>query len=307
VAGEHADWDIDPDHQGVGHITDRFHRAAMLCRRDPLRLGNVVHLPDVGDAIVLGDLHGDLDNLQHVVTWAALHKHSDRYLILQELIHGGPDDGQGGDASFRLLEYAAALKCQFKSQVQVILSNHDLAEMTGGVLTKAGKLVSELFRRGLANAYGAAWPEVHQAYRQLLASFPLAARTASGVFISHSTPGRDALRSFDYAILDRPLTLDDCQRGSSLYEFVWGRAHDERAANRFANAVGAQILVTGHQNSMPGVKAPTSRHIILTSDGPMGRFLQLPLATSVPHRALVRQVTKIRSLAPTKDKTRRQW
>jgi ABC-type molybdate transport system permease subunit len=40
----------------------------------------------------------------------------------------------------------------------------------------------------------------------------------------------------------------------------------------------------------------TSRHIILTSDGPLGRFLLARLGVKVPYHALLRQVTKIRLL-----------
>ena len=60
--------------------------------------------------------------------------------------------------------------------------------------------------------------------------------------------------------------------------------------------MGAEVLITGHQTSMPGVKTPTSRHIILTSDGPLGRFLTLRLNVQAPYNVILRQVTKIRSI-----------
>jgi len=292
------DWDVNPDESntGVGEITDRLDRAAILMKRDPLRRGNIVCLPEHGDLAVVGDLHGDVENFRRVVDWAALHRHNDRYLVLQELIHGGPTDERGGDLSFRLLEEAAALKCRYKSQVQMVLSNHDLGEVIGAVITKGGQSTSAAFWRGIENAYGEAWPEVHGAYRRFLVSLPLAVRAPNGVFISHSTPQFDVIQDFDYSVFDRPLSIDDYLPESSIYDLVWGRNHDQRAADLFAKAVGADVLVTGHQSSMPGVKTPTSRHIILVSDGPLGRFLLLRLSVRVPHHVLVRQVTKIRSL-----------
>jgi hypothetical protein len=292
------DWDINPDrpHQGVGEITDRLDRAAILMRRDPLRRGNVVHLPSAGDAIILGDIHGDMENFQRVVSWAALHRNKDRYLVLQELIHGGPQDAAGGDQSFRLLEEAADLKCRYKSQVQMVLSNHDLSEILGSNVTKSGVNMSAPFWRGIESAYGAEWPEVHGAYRRFLMSLPLAIRTPGGLFISHSTPESNMLAPFDYSVFDRPLNMDDYLPGGSVYSLVWGRNHDQKSADEFAQALGADILVTGHQASMPGLKTPTSRHVILTSDGPLGRFLQLRLSVRAPLHVIVRQVTKIRSL-----------
>jgi hypothetical protein len=49
---------------------------------------------------------------------------------------------------------------------------------------------------------------------------------------------------------------------------------------------------------MPGVKAPTSRHVMLTSDGPLGAFLHASLGVQVTQAVLVRQVKKIRTLRP---------
>jgi len=292
------DWDINPDlpQMGVGETTDRVDRAAILMRRDPLRKGNVIHLPAEGDLVVLGDIHGDVENFRRVVEWAALYKHKNRYLVLQELFHGGPLDDQGTDQSFRLLEEAAALKCRYRSQVQMILSNHDLCELLGSTITKSGQNVSAPFWRGIERAYGAGWPEVHGAYRRFLAALPLAVRTQTGLFISHSTPQGDMLEHFDYTIFDRPLSVEDYMPGGSVHALVWGRYHDQQSADEFAKTVGADILITGHQTSMPGIKTPTSRHIILTSDGALGRFLLVRLNVQSPHHVLVRQAAKIRSL-----------
>jgi hypothetical protein len=292
------EWDINPDETnlGVGEVTDMMDRAAILSQRDPLRRGNVVELPADGDVVILGDLHGDRTNLDRVLQWARLHRHRDRYIVFQELIHGGPKDEQGGDQSFWLLEEVASLKCLFRSRVQVILSNHDLAELLGADITKGGEVTGETFRRGIQNVYGSHWTEVYDAYRRFLASLPLAVRTPNGLFITHSTPEREALVDFDYSIFNRPLTEEDCRRGNGVYELVWGRNHDQPSADDFARHVGAQLLVTGHQTSLPGVKTPTSHHLILTSDGRLGTVLLVPLHTRVPQGVLARQVTRIRSL-----------
>jgi hypothetical protein len=298
LADPSGEWNVErnPAPRGVGEITDLMDRAAMLTRQEPLRRGNVICLPPAGDLVVLGDLHGDVENLRKVVEWAALSVHRDRYLVLQELVHGGPLDERGDDHSFRLLEEAAVLKCRFKSQVQLVLSNHDLAEIIGSTIKKGGQSVSGAFWRGIANTYGEGWPEVHGSYRRLLSALPLAVRTPNGIFISHSTPQRDALDLFDYTIFDRPLTAEDYLPSGSVYALVWGRFQDQEVADTFAKRVGAEVLVTGHQASAPGVKAPTSRHIILVSDGASGRFLLMRLSANVPFNVLLRQVTRIGSL-----------
>jgi hypothetical protein len=292
------DWDVNLDaaHQGAGEITDRMDRASILMRRDPLRRGNVVHLPAEGEVVILGDIHGDAENFERVLGWADLQRHKNRYLVLQELIHSGAREACADDESFRLLEKAAALKCQFKSQVQMVLSNHDLCEILGSVISKAGHNVSAAFWKGIEKAYGPIWPEVHGAYRRFLSSLPLAVRTPTGVVISHSTPQADALGEFDCSVFERSLAMDDYLPGGSVHALVWGRNHDQHAADEFAQCMAAEVLITGHQTSMPGVKTPTSRHIILTSDGPLGRFLTLRLNVQAPYNVILRQVTKIRSI-----------
>ena len=293
------DWDINPEDavHGAGEIIDRLDRAAILMRRDPQRQGNIVRLPPKGDMVVLGDIHGDRENFERIVAWAALYRHKDRYLVLQELIHGGPLDEHGSDQSFRLLEEAAALKCRYTSQVQLILSNHDLCEILGSPVIKNNQNYSIAFWKGIENAYGPAWPEVHGAYRRFLAALPLAVRTTHGVFVSHSTPQAEALTHFDSTIFRRALAMDDFLSSGSVYALVWGRNHTQKAADVFAKCVGAEVFITGHQTSMPSLKTPTSRHIILTSDGPLGRFLTMRLDTPLQYQAILRHVTKIRSLA----------
>jgi len=284
------------DRPSMGEIIDRMDRAAILCRRDPLRAGNVIELPSKDDVVILGDIHGDAENFERVVQWSDLRLHKQRYLILQELIHSARPGADGTDTSFRLLERAAALKCEFGPRVQLVLSNHDLCEILGSVVSKAGRDVSTPFWKGIEAAYGPSWPEVHGAYRRFLSALPLACRTPSGLFISHSTPQRSALSRFDYSIFERPLTMDDYLPGGSVYELVWGRNHDQAAADEFARSVGAELLITGHQTSLPGIKTPTTRHIILTSDGPLGRFLCLRLDVRAPYNVVLRQARKIRTL-----------
>lgn len=293
-----SDWDLDLDQAqaGTGQVTDLMKKAAVLVRRDPLRKGNVIRLPKRGDAVILGDLHGDRENFQRVLRWAALHRHRDRFLICQELIHGGPPDAEGVDTSFRLLEDVAATKRHFTSQVHMVLSNHDLAEVTGTDIMKGGEHVQDTFHEGIQKAYGSAWERVLKTYHEFLAAAPLAVSTPNGVFVTHSTPGPEALETFDYRIFKKQTDLRTEPVGGSLHHLLWDRNYDQASAERFAKAVGAEVLITGHRTSQPGLKRPTSRHLVLTSDGVFGRVLLLPLGTGVLPGPLSRTVQRIRDL-----------
>ncbi|MDP6380832.1 MAG: metallophosphoesterase [Phycisphaerae bacterium] len=306
MADDQHDWDLgsdlaEPASEGrsAAQTIDNMRRAAILCLRDPLRKGNVIGLPAEGEVLITGDIHGCRENFERVVSFAALHLNPDRYLILHEIIHGGPKDEQGGCRSFELLEEAARLKTLYPRQVHILLANHDLAEMLGTELTKGPQHLSQAFSDGLQHAYGEQAIEVKEAYWEFWSNLPIAAKTQNGIFISHSIPGRRAIELFDFDIFDRPLVAEDYHRHSDLYELLWGRNQDLHTAEIFAEGVGAEILVMGHQPSEPGYKVPNHRQIILYSDDRLGRCMMVPTASPVSQAWLVRQIRWIAHLPQT--------
>ncbi len=82
-------------------------------------------------------------------TSAALDRHPERHLVLQELIHGPLSyPGDGGDRSHQLLDVVAALKCQYPDRAHLILGNHELSELTGRVIGKDGETLNAKFLQG---------------------------------------------------------------------------------------------------------------------------------------------------------------
>ena len=63
---------------------------------DRLRHGNLIRLPADGHAIVTGDIHGHRRNFERVVSFADLENNPDTHVVLQEIIHGGPEGPLGG-------------------------------------------------------------------------------------------------------------------------------------------------------------------------------------------------------------------
>ena len=294
-------WDISAGIQqtptgNAGETIDCMHRAGIRARRDPKRRGNVIELPREGEVIITGDMHGCRPNFDRVVKFAALDRHPRRHLVLHELEHGGPTDAEGGCLSWGLIEAAARLKADFPEQVHILLANHDVAELLNIQLHKGTVNLTRRFWDGLVHAYGDRAGEVKAAYCDFFKSLPLAIRTPNRVWISHSTPHLDALVDFDYSLFGRELTDDDFTRESQLYSFLWGRNQDGMAAEIFAEHVGCDVLIVGHQPSQMGYKVPNSRHIILYSDNQLGRYLALPLDRPVTHYELSRHIAKITDL-----------
>ena len=80
---------------------------------DKYRRANLIRLPDKGSLVVGGDIHGHRRNFERLVTYADLANHTDRHVVLQEIIHGGPEDHAGGCLSYQLLLDAIRFKLDY--------------------------------------------------------------------------------------------------------------------------------------------------------------------------------------------------
>ncbi|HEV3256716.1 MAG TPA: metallophosphoesterase [Gemmataceae bacterium] len=230
----------------------------------PGRRGSVVHLADATDVLAAGDLHGNLENFRRLLGRAELGTHPGRHLVLQELVHGPNRYPAGGDKSHQLLDLVAALKCQYPRQVHFLIGNHELAQWTGQWIAKGDADFNELFRVGVASAYGAASEEIYAAYLELFAAASLAVRTPNRVFLSHSLPSAKRLETFDNAALEREATdLQALLPGSAVHALVWGRDTTAATAAAFLQKVDADLLITGHIPCAQGFAAPNDRQLIL--------------------------------------------
>ena len=243
-------------------------RALAAFRATPGRRGRVVHLEEIDDLLVGGDMHGNLDNFRRLMSKADLAANPRRHLVFQEVVHGPYRYPGGGDRSHQLLDLVCALKCQYPRQVHFLVGNHELAQATGRKVSKHDLDLNELFLDGVKAAYGARADEVYALYLELFAAVPLALRTPNRIYLSHSLPSAGVLPDFDPAALEREPTPEaELAPGGSVYALVWGRDVREETAAEFLRKVDADLLITGHIPSDAGFERPSPRHVILDSQG----------------------------------------
>jgi hypothetical protein len=84
-------------------IIDSLYKAAQAHRDDAFRTGNVINLPAEKKLVVTGDLHGHCRNFERIKTFADLENNPETHVMLQEIIHGGPENAQGGCLSYKLI------------------------------------------------------------------------------------------------------------------------------------------------------------------------------------------------------------
>ena len=278
-------------------VIETFGAATEENQISALREHQVVNLPAEGELWIAGDIHDHTRNFDKFLRAADLANNPQRHVVLQELIHGDKIDAAGAEGSWEILYRAAELKCDYSSQVHFLLANHDLAQIHGEGIMKAGVGVCEAFNAGVKRDFSDRHAVVNVAVAEFLLSFPLAVRAPNGLFMCHSVPTDDQLKTFDYSIFTRPLTGPDYKRRTGpVYQLVWGRKTSPAGLAEFAEKVGAKILIAGHQPQESGYAVVGDRLLIIASDHNQGVFVTADLSDDYDMDRLVERVQKFVAL-----------
>jgi len=284
-------------HPSADQVIETLQTAAEENGLSTLRQGQVIHLPEEGELWMTGDLHDHRRNLDKLLKAADLANNPQRHLVLHEVIHGDHYDATGAEESWISLYRVAELKCDFPGQVHFLLANHDLAQIHGKGIMKAGLSVCEAFTKGIKKNFEGQHNVVNAAVSEFLLSFPLAVRAPNGLFCCHSLPTNDQIENFDFTVFDRPLAGPDyAQRSGPVYQLIWGRNMSPATVDTFADKVGAQILITGHQPQEMGYSTNGERHLIMASDHNQGVFLPINLSKTYDMPTLEANLRKFVSL-----------
>lgn len=267
----------EPIPTDAAHVAALLHDVAALLREDPNRRGSMLHFGSAGQLVMTGDMHGHLRNFAKLQRFCALRSSPARYVILHELIHEEPDPPGSADFSIDLLVRAVLWKQQFPDNVFMLQSNHELSQLRGHEITKGGRNVLADFERGVRARYGPGADDVLAGVNDYLRALPLAARTANGLFFSHSLPDALFLDSYDLTVFDREPTPADLAPGGPAYALVWGRFHNEQVAEVYARRFGVEAFVIGHTPQEFG-HARVGRILIVASDHNHGVFLPIDLS-----------------------------
>lgn len=261
-------------------IIDLLNKAVEANNVDMFRRGNLIHLPAEGSLIATGDIHGHRRNFERIVAFADLASRHDRHVVLQEIIHGGPQDAEGGCLSYRLLFDAVRYKLMFPDRVHIIMGNHDTAIINSTAVMKDGKEMSRALHLALQREFQHRCSDVETAVRRFLFSQPLAVRCENRIWLSHSLPGDHFVDKFDRQVMDRQLKLNDCEKPGSAYLLTWGREHSQALLDKMAELFDVDIFILGHQPQQQGWHKAAKNLIIIASDHNHGCLLSIDLAKS---------------------------
>ena len=216
--------------------------------------GRLVHLPPQGEAIIIGDIHGDLKSLEYILGESefiekALKKEEIHIIFL----------GDYGDRGFRSPEVyyiVLSLKVLFPERVVLLQGNH---EGPTDLLAYPHDLPYHLQIR-----FKEDWRSIYKALSNLFRKFHTAVIVDGKFLLLHGGVPSKARRIDDlaYAYQKHPFE-------SHLEEILWsypaegirgtlpsprgaGRLFGEDVTSAFLSMLGVKFLVRGHEPAMDG-------------------------------------------------------
>jgi Calcineurin-like phosphoesterase len=146
-----------------------------------------------GVTMVVSDLHGDKDAFaRHIGRFLQLRtrKKVDRLLVLGDLIHRTPSDGQ--DESLQMvLDLIRMQRTLPPGSVVVLLGNHEMPHLYGVTLAKGNTEYTPPFEQALSRS------GKRDEVLAFLNDLPFFVRTAAGVMFTHAGPDGNAMANID--------------------------------------------------------------------------------------------------------------
>lgn len=278
-------------------IIDLLNKGTEVSKADRFREGNLIKLPAEGSLIITGDIHGHRRNFERIVSFANLGDNPDRHVLLQEIIHGGPQDAEGGCLSYKLLFDVVRYKLSFADRVHIIMGNHDTSFINDSKVMKDGREMNRSMQLALKREFEEASGEIRLAINRFLFSQPLALKCENRIWVSHSLPSDHFIDKFDRGILDRQLTVEDIIKPGSAYLLTWGRNMSQQTLDKMAGLFDVDIFILGHQAQPKGWSQAGENLIIIASDHNHGCLLPIELAKSYTMSELIGSIVPLASIA----------
>lgn len=219
-------------------------------------LGRLVNMKPTGNALVVGDLHGDFESLIHILKESEILRRmqtaSDQFAVFLG------DYGDRGPLSVEVYHTILKLKLNFPRQIVLMRGNHEgpedmmpiphnlprqLQQRFGKIWTQAYKKLVALHRH-LYNA-----TIVQDRYLMIHGGLPKQARTSKDLAFAH-------LRHPEQSMLEEMLWSDpdDNVNGTSPSPRGAGELFAKKITDEILDVLGLKLLIRGHESCQEGFK-----------------------------------------------------
>ena len=202
---------------------------------------DVIKLPRQGVALIVTDLHGNMDDFEKIMQiWEDLSTRDKHLILTGDFIHAM---GLENDNSLEILDQVR-LDCRKFENFHLLLGNHEWATITHHSLYKGGVNQSLNFEELIKDKYGEDWKLKLGEYTNFFKELPVAVKTDNKVFISHSGPPK-SVKSIDEIM---NITEKGYTDNPLLFELLWNRYGDysKKDVDNFLKLVGCNAMIVGH-------------------------------------------------------------
>jgi Icc-related predicted phosphoesterase len=231
-----------------------------------LHKGSLVELPKKGKAMVITDIHGNLDDFVKLMDiWDNFKDGKNNHLILTgDFIHAM---GREDDKSIEVMEL---VRSEFYNDpnFHVLLGNHEWSVIGKINIFKAGNDLNSNLRMLFQKRFGSSWENKFESYTDFFRKLPIAVKTGNKVFISHSGPAKD-IKSINEII---NITGSGYLNNPKLFGFLWNRFgdYDKKDIESFLKNIGCKAMIVGH-TPVKGSKLIGKKQLIISSSFSEGK------------------------------------
>jgi len=216
--------------------------------------GRLVHLPPIGEAIIVGDLHGDLKSLEHILDESRFYEKASNGEKIHIIFLG--DYGDRGSYSPEVYHVVLGLKILFPEKVILLQGNH---EGPADLLAYPHDLPYHLQRK-----FKGEWRQIYVELSDLFRMFHTAVIVDQKCLMLHGgVPSKaKGIEDLAYAYQKHPAE-------THLEEILWsdpeegikgtlpsprgaGRLFGEDVTSAFLNLLGVKFLIRGHEPAVNG-------------------------------------------------------
>ena len=225
----------------------------------------LVELPKKGYAIVVTDIHGNLNDYnKYISIWEKCNEKNVHFILTGDFIHAF---GEKKDESIKILE---SVKHNFEKyeNFHALLGNHEWSTISRVSVYKGSVNQSLNFESHLKERFKENWKIKLEEYQNFFKTLPVAVKTDNKVFISHGGPPKN-VKSLDEIV---HIADNGYIENTMLYQLLWNREDDftNRELKEFLRAVGCSAMIVGH-TPVDGIKMVGKEQVILSSSYTLGK------------------------------------
>jgi len=259
-------------------------------------IGRLVKMEPSGNAVIVGDLHGDLESLVHILQESNIIQRMEDFQSTHLIFLG--DYGDRGNFSPEVIQTVLKLKLLFPSQVVLMRGNH---ESPKDILAYPHDLSDQL-----QNKFGEGWIETYERTFELYKYLCNAVLVEDRYLMVHGGPSEQALTIADLANAYR-----EHPRTKVLEDILWsdpsdsiegvnpsprgaGKLFGKDVTTKVLDAFNVHILIRGHESCDNGFRIDHDGRVltIFSRKGPPyfndhGAYLGLQLSEKFKNAELL--------------------